>query len=143
MSGFSYYLHEKAEESRHNESMGLLVATIGSVFLVGGLLQTIGTIQALQFNQFWSSSYGFLGFSFTILGIMLLLVGLTLAVHYASLRSWYGNALKEKYGLEEEELRTQKKSEGKKSELFQTEVAEAVSPVERVRTRKNLDHAEP
>ena len=119
MSGFSYYLHEKAEESRHNESMSLLVAAIGSVLLVGGLLQTIGTMEKLQLfpmsiYQLWSSPYGFLGFSFTILGVILFLVGLILAVHYASHRSWYGNALKEKYEVEEEELRTQKKSPDKK-----------------------------
>lgn len=118
MSDFPYYLHEKAEESRHNESMGLLVAAIGSVFLVGGLLQTIGTMEKLQLfplsiNQLWSSTYGFLGFSFTILGIIMFLVGLILAVHYASHRSWYGNALKERYRIEEEELRTPKKSQGK------------------------------
>ena len=120
MSGFSYYLHEKAEESRHNESMSLLVAAIGSVLLVGGLLQTIGTLENLQLfplstNQLWSSPYGFLGFSFTILGIILFLVGLILAVHYASHRSWYGNALKERYRPEEEELWNQKKGQGKNS----------------------------
>lgn len=120
MSDFPYYLHEKAEESRHNESMGLLVAAIGSVFLVGGLLQTIGTMEELQLfplsiNQLWSSTYGFLGFSFTILGIIMFLVGLILTVHYASHRSWYGNALKERYRIEEEELRTQKKAPGQKT----------------------------
>ncbi len=113
-------MHEKAEESRHNESMGLLVAAIGSVFLVGGLLQTIGTMEKLQLfpmsiNQVWSSPYGFLGFSFTILGIILLLVGLILVVHYASHRSWYGNALKERYRIEEEELRTPKRGLGQKT----------------------------
>jgi hypothetical protein len=56
-----------------------------------------------------------LGFSFTILGIILFLVGLILAVHYAAHRSWYGNALKARYRLEEEEeeLKTQRKSQGK------------------------------
>lgn len=114
MSDFSYYLHEKAEESRHNESMGLLVAAIGSVLLVGGLMQTIGTMQELQLfpmsiSQLWSSPTGFLGFSFTILGLILFLAGLILAVYYGSHRSWYFNTLKERYRIEEEELRTPKK----------------------------------
>ncbi|MEM3752287.1 MAG: hypothetical protein QXM65_04970 [Candidatus Bathyarchaeia archaeon] len=30
---FSEYLHEKAEESRHNETIGYLIIIIGSVFL--------------------------------------------------------------------------------------------------------------
>ncbi len=120
MSDFPYYLHERAEESRHNESMGLLVAAIGSIFLVGGLLQTIGTMERLQIslssiNQVWSSTFGFLGFSFMILGITMFLVGLILAAHYAAHRSWYGNALKEKYKIEEEELKTQKKIPGKQA----------------------------
>lgn len=30
---FSEYLHEKAEESRHNKTVGYLITIIGSVFL--------------------------------------------------------------------------------------------------------------
>jgi branched-subunit amino acid ABC-type transport system permease component len=103
--------------------MGLLITAVGSVFLVGGLLQTIGANDSPQLfppsiNQLWSSPYGFLGFSFTILGIILFLVGLILAVHYAAHRSWYGNALKERYRLEEEELKTQRKSQGKNPNII-------------------------
>ena len=38
---FSEYLHEKAEGSRHNETIGYVIIIIGSVFFVGGLLETI------------------------------------------------------------------------------------------------------
>lgn len=38
---FSEYLHEKAEESRHNETVGYLIIIIGSIFFVGGLLETV------------------------------------------------------------------------------------------------------
>lgn len=34
---FSDYLHEKAEESRHNETVGYLIIIVGSIFFVGGL----------------------------------------------------------------------------------------------------------
>ena len=34
------YLHEKAEESRHNESIGYFIIIIGSIFFVGGSLIT-------------------------------------------------------------------------------------------------------
>jgi len=110
MLGFSYYLHEKAEESRHNESMGFLIAILGSVFLVGGTLQTLVTVQRPQWflifpYQLGSSPYDFLGLAFTILGIVLFLGGIVLGVYYASQRSWYFNALKESYKLEEEKLR--------------------------------------
>ncbi len=101
--------------------MGLSVAAIGTVFLVGGLLQAIGTTDRflpLSVDKLWSSPYGFLGFLFTILGIVLLLVGLILAVHYASYRTWYSNALKEKYRLKEEELRAQRKTHDKKPQTI-------------------------
>lgn len=127
--------------------MGLLVATIGCVFLVGGLLQTIGTMEKLQFfpasiNQLWSSPFGFLGVSFTILGMTALVVGSVLAVHYRSHRSWYVNALKERHRLDEEELASGRKRKGKKSEAFKVEVVEPVSALEHVRNRKKPDHTE-
>jgi len=114
MLGFSYYLHEKAEESRHNESVGFLIAILGSVFLIGGMLQTLVTVQRPQWFLIFpyalgTSPYDFLGLSFTLLGIVLFLVGIILGVYYSSQRSWYFNALKESYRLEEEKLRAQSK----------------------------------
>jgi hypothetical protein len=37
-TSISEYLHQKAEESRHNETVGYLIVVIGSAFFVGGLL---------------------------------------------------------------------------------------------------------
>jgi len=110
MLGFSYYLHEKAEESRHNESVGFLIAILGAVFLIGGILQTLVTVQRPQWflifpYQLGSSPYDFLGLAFTLLGIVLFLGGIVFGVYYASQRTWYFNALKESYKLEEEKLR--------------------------------------
>ncbi|MEM3874678.1 MAG: hypothetical protein QXU45_06055 [Candidatus Bathyarchaeia archaeon] len=42
---FSEYLHEKTEESRHNETIGYLITIIGSIFFVGGLLETVITVE--------------------------------------------------------------------------------------------------
>jgi len=113
MLSFSYYLHEKAEESRHNESICYAIAIIGSVFLVGGIIQTLIMVQRPQWflifpYQLGSSPYDFLGLAFTILGVMLLLMGIILGVHYGAQRLWYTNALKESYRFEEEKLRVQK-----------------------------------
>lgn len=38
---FRDYLHEKAEESRHNETVAYLMFLAGTVFFVGGLLETL------------------------------------------------------------------------------------------------------
>ena len=35
------YLHEKAEESRHNETIGYLIIIVGSIFLIGGIIETV------------------------------------------------------------------------------------------------------
>jgi hypothetical protein len=45
---FSEYLHEKAEESRHNETVGYFIIVIGSIFFVGGLLVTVITTLRIQ-----------------------------------------------------------------------------------------------
>jgi hypothetical protein len=115
MQGFSYYLHERAEDSRHNEAMGLLLAAIGSVFMMGGILQTVITVQRPDWFLIFpfetdSSPYGILSLSFTLLGVVVLLVGFGLGIYFAAQRSWYTSALKETYRAEEERLKAQKKA---------------------------------
>jgi len=135
MLGFSYYLHEKAEESRHNESIGFLIAILGAVFLIGGILQTLVTVQRPQWflifpYQLGSSPYDFLGLAFTLLGVVLFLGGIVLGVYYASQRSWYFNALKENYRLEEEKLRAQGEHDQPKLSTAGTETTSIVDFLE-------------
>jgi hypothetical protein len=118
MINFSYYLHEKAEESRHNESIAYLVAIMGSVFLVGGIIQTLITVQRPQWflifpYQLGTSPYDYLGLGFTLMGVMLFLAGIFLGVHYGAQRVWYTNSLKDAYRFEEEKLRAKGKGKGK------------------------------
>jgi len=132
MLNFSYYLHEKSEESRHNEAISFLIAVIGSVFMVGGMLQTLLTVQKPQWflifpYQLGASPYDFLGLAFTVLGIMLFLMGIVLAVHYRAQRLWYSNELKEIYKFEEEKLRAEKSSESKAPETPKTNAAQTTS----------------
>jgi uncharacterized membrane protein HdeD (DUF308 family) len=130
MLSFSYYLHEKSEESRHNEAVSFLIAVIGSVFLIGGILQTLLTVQKPQWflifpYQLGTSPYDFLGLAFTVLGVMLFLIGIVLAVHYRSQRLWYSNELKEIYQSEEGKLRAEKSSENKESKVAETPKTDA------------------
>jgi len=118
MLSFSYYLHEKAEESRHSESIAYCIAMMGSVFLTGGIIQTLITVQRPQWflifpYQLGASPYDFLGLGFTLIGVMLLLVGIILGVHYGAQRIWYTNALRDAYRFEEEKLKAQEKSQKK------------------------------
>jgi len=125
MLSLSYYLHERAEESRHNETVGLLTAILGSVFLVGGMLLTLMTVQKPQWflifpYQVGSSPYDFLGLAFTLLGVTMLLGGIVLGIYYGAQRAWYSNALRESYRFEEEKLKARKRGQNVFSQVLPT-----------------------
>lgn len=99
------YLHEKAEESRHNETLAYLMFMSGAIFFVGGLLETVVTSE----NPDWflifpykltPHAYSLLGLSMVLSGFTLLLLGIILGVHYALDRSLYMNQLKGVYANE-------------------------------------------
>jgi len=115
---FSEYLHEKAEESRHNEIVGYLIIVIGSIFFVGGLLETVIKVE----NPEWfliipyhltSHPYSLLGLSLTSIGLVLICLGIILSIHYAVERSWYMKELHKAHIAEEQKLKIEKKMKHK------------------------------
>jgi hypothetical protein len=111
---FSEYLHEKAEESRHNETVGYLIIIIGSIFLMGGLLETVIKVE----NPEWfliipyhltPHPYSLLGLSLTSIGFVLLCLGLAISIHYARERGWYMKELHKAHATEEQKIKTGKK----------------------------------
>ncbi|MEM3536769.1 MAG: hypothetical protein QXF44_03220 [Candidatus Bathyarchaeia archaeon] len=111
---FSEYLHEKAEESRHNETVGYLIITIGAIFLVGGLLETVIMVE----NPEWfliipyhltPHPYSLLGLSLTSIGFVLLCLGIAISFHYARERGWYMKELHKAHSREEQKLRVERK----------------------------------
>lgn len=104
------YLHEKAEESRHNETIGYLITVIGSIFFVGGTLETVITIENPNWflfipYQLTPHPYSLLGLALSLIGIVLLALGIVLCVHYAMERSWYMEELRKSQTLEERTMR--------------------------------------
>jgi len=112
---FSEYLHEKAEESRHNETVGYLIIIIGSIFLMGGLLVTVLKVE----NPEWfliipyhltPHPYTLLGLSLTSIGLVLLCLGMAISIHYARERGWYMKELHKAHTTEEQRLKVEKKT---------------------------------
>jgi hypothetical protein len=110
--GIRDYLHEKAEESRHNETISYLMTVIGVVFLVGGVLVTVLKVEKpawFLFIPFQLSAdlYSILGLSFTVTGMSFLSLGVALSIHYAMDRNWYMSELHKAHMVEERRLKKQ------------------------------------
>jgi len=103
------YLHEKAEESRHNETLAFLIVVIGVNFLVGGMVATVVAVENPEWLLFIpyklnSHPYSLMGLSFTSIGLVLLVLGIVFSIHSALQRSLYMDRLKESQKLEVQKI---------------------------------------
>ena len=94
------YVHERIEESRHNETLAYLMFMAGAIFFVGGLLETVITTENPDWFLFFPykitpHAYSLLGLFMVLSGFMLLVSGIVLCIHYALDRAFYLDQLKE------------------------------------------------
>ena len=87
-------MHEKAEESRHNETVAYIIFLAGALFLVGGMLETLSLTETpswliiIPYSPQLSAG-GVLGLTLMISGFSLILVGIISGIHYGHDRGWY------------------------------------------------------
>lgn len=103
---FRDYLHEKAEESRHNELSAYLMFLAGSIFFIGGILETLilhGNPEWFLFVPYYTepTAGAVLGLALIISGLTLIVFGLGAGLNYSRDRSWYMQELQKANSIEE------------------------------------------
>jgi uncharacterized membrane protein YiaA len=103
---FRDYLHEKAEESRHNETVAYLMFLAGAMFLVGGILETLSLTESPNWLLIipYSTQYNagsVLGLTLIISGFSLIIFGITAGIHYSNDRGWYMQEMRKANSVED------------------------------------------
>jgi len=88
------YLHEKAEESRHNEIIAYMMFLAGLVFFVGGILSSLGMGREPSWFLFIpyladSTEVLFLEIALLLTGFLLIFSGIGVGLHYYRDRGRY------------------------------------------------------
>jgi len=112
---FRDYLHEKAEESRHNENLAYLMFLAGAIFFIGGILETLslaGNPEWLLFIPYHTEPLAgaVLGLTLIISGFTLIVFGIAAGLSRSRARSWYMQELRKATSLEELSLKRKKRN---------------------------------
>jgi hypothetical protein len=116
---FRDYLHEKAEESRHNETLAYLMFLAGSIFFVGGILETLtltGNPEWFLFIPYHTEPLAgaVLGLALIISGSTLTVFGMVSGLSRSRDRNWYMKELRKATSLEELSLKRKKRNKHNK-----------------------------
>ena len=99
---FKQYLHEKAQQSRQNEIQACLMFLAGDLFFIGGTLTNLTLTSTPEWFLFIPyhtnlTPGALLGLSLIISGLCLMVLGLTIGLHYNHDRKWYIQELQKTY----------------------------------------------
>lgn len=117
---FRDYLHEKAEESRHNEILAYLVFLAGAIFFVGGILETLslaGDAEWFLFVPYHTEPLAgaVVGLALIVSGSTLIIFGMVSGLSRSRDRSWYMQELRKATSLEELSLKQKKRNKRSKN----------------------------
>lgn len=103
---FREYLHEKAEESRHNETLAYLMFLAGAVFFIGGMLESLSLGQSPSWFLFIpyaaeATTGAFLGLTLIISGVSLIVFGIAAGINYSHDRGWYMQEMRKAASMDE------------------------------------------
>lgn len=103
---FRDYLHEKAEESRHNETVAYLMFLAGAMFFVGGLLETLAVTESPNWlllipYSTEQNAGAVLGLTLILGGFFLIIFGIVTGIHYSRDRSWHMQELRKANSIED------------------------------------------
>lgn len=106
---FRDYLHEKAEESRHNETLAYLMFLAGAIFFVGGVLETLSLAENPKwfiFIPYHTSPItgAVLGLALIMSGFTLIIFGIVAGLNYSRDRGWYMRELCKATSLEQQAI---------------------------------------
>ncbi len=92
-------MHERAEESRHNETTAYLMFLTGAVFFIGAILETLslgGEPSWFFIIPYYLDMSGgmLLGFGLLLVGVTMIILGIAAGVYYAHERGWYMHELR-------------------------------------------------
>jgi hypothetical protein len=109
---FRDYLHEKAEESRHNETLSYLMFVAGAILFIGGILTTLNiTTQPDWFiiiPYYTKPDPGtFLALSLVFSGIALTIFGIATGLLCSHERGWYMKELQKASSMDDAMLHKQ------------------------------------
>lgn len=112
---FRDYLHEKAEESRHNETVAYMMFLAGTMLFVGGILITLAITSQpswFLFIPYYTEAHAgaVLALSLTISGLSLLTFGIIAGIHFSHDRGWYMQELHKANSVEDTLLRNKSKA---------------------------------
>lgn len=123
------YIHERVEESRHNQTLAYLMFVAGVIFFVGGVLETVVTTENPDWFLFFPykitpSAPNFLGLFMVFSGFMLLVLGMTLSVHYLLEGAFFSDRFKETC-VSEKKRGSKKRVIDRRAKPFAEQVARA------------------